>query len=165
MGVHYPNSWVVDFMGNPMKVDNLMGGTLIAGWFLLGKILKEHGWWLGVPLFQESSMLECSILNQWIGLSGNVTGKPNHSDSLTYCLAVHVAYMHVYMGVSINGATPIAGWFCWGKSKKKWMITGVPLFQESSMLEFSINHSVNGLVSGKKIRENPMILTGNLWCS
>ena len=34
----------------------LNGGTPIAGWFLLGKIPSRNGWWLGVPLFQETSI-------------------------------------------------------------------------------------------------------------
>ena len=31
-----------------------LGGTQIAGWFLLGKIPSRNGWWLGVPPFMET---------------------------------------------------------------------------------------------------------------
>ena len=38
------------------------------------------------------------------------------------------------MGVSINGGTPIAGWFISGKIALKWMMTrGTPIFLESSI--------------------------------
>ena len=38
------------------------------------------------------------------------------------------------MGVSINGGTPIAGWFLLGKILLKWMITrGTPLYGNTHM--------------------------------
>ena len=36
-----------------------------------------------------------------------------------------------YMGFSINGGTPIAGWFIMENTKHKLMIGGIPLFQEN----------------------------------
>ena len=39
----------------------------------------------------------------------------------------------IQMGVSMNGGTPIAGWLAKGIILLKWMIWGVPLFQETTI--------------------------------
>ena len=40
-----------------------------------------------------------------------------------------------YMGGSVNGGTPIAGWFFRGKIRLKWMMTGYPDIRNAHMAE------------------------------
>ena len=58
-------SWCSD--PNPAEKNRTFGGlhTLVipklAGWFISWKIPIENGWWLGVPLFQETFIQKCSF--------------------------------------------------------------------------------------------------------
>ena len=51
------------------------------GWFISWKIPSRNGWWLGVPLFQETSVL---FWTKWQRLDCDLTGiigiKGNHSN-------------------------------------------------------------------------------------
>ena len=51
-------------------------------------------------------------------------------DLFTQRAHVHVYHVYVYMGVSVNGRSPIAGWFLMDNTIKMDDL-GVPLFQEN----------------------------------
>ena len=54
--------------GNVWRFSKKLGGTPIAGWFIIWKLPNKNGWWLGVPLFQgEEKTYRCGIQSNICG--------------------------------------------------------------------------------------------------
>ena len=71
------SSWWFIVIHNDMGVFHSHGGIPIAGWLISWKIPSRNGWWLGVALFQETTICwmllvrvfdVCKCSNQWLGV-------------------------------------------------------------------------------------------------
>ena len=102
-----------------------------------------HGYYMGNYYIYIYEIVIIWLLLIWLlygyymGIYGRVSKKWDRNSGINGNRMVHNSNIAVISGniegFHSHGGTPIAGWFIRENPNLKWMMTGVPLFKETSM--------------------------------